>query len=79
MHREKTKAKGRAIPDAITAKQAQAYRAMESSVHDLAHMGAIAMDQFDKGEGRFIFAVSKLERMINEFKTRYHAEDFSGT
>ena len=49
---------------------------MESHVYDLVSMGTIAMDQFDKGEGLFIFAVGKLEAMLNEFRARYYAEEF---
>jgi hypothetical protein len=57
-------------------KRANAYSDMESHVSDLVNMGTIAMDQFDKNEGLFIFAVSKLEDMLNEFKARYYAEEF---
>jgi len=49
---------------------------MEAHVCDLVNMGTIAMDQFDKNEGLFIFAVGKLEDMLNEFKVRYYAEEF---
>ena len=58
------------------AKRAQAYSDMESHVCDLANMGTIAMDQFDKNPGRFIFAVGKLEDMLNEFRAHYYAEEF---
>jgi hypothetical protein len=63
-------------PSAIAAKRAQAYSDMESHVCDLANMGTIAMDQFDKDQGLFIFAVGKLEDMLNEFKAHYYAEEF---
>jgi hypothetical protein len=36
----------------------------------------IAMDQFEKNEGLFIFAVGKLEDMLNKFKAHYYAEEF---
>jgi hypothetical protein len=49
---------------------------MESHVSDLVRMGTIAMDQFDKDKGLFIFAVGKLEDMLNEFRARYYAEEF---
>jgi hypothetical protein len=49
---------------------------MESHVSDLVSMGTIAMDQFDKNKGLFIFAVSKLEDMLNEFMAHYYAEEF---
>jgi hypothetical protein len=49
---------------------------MESHVCDLVNMGAIAMDQFDKDKGLFVFAVGKLEDMLNEFKAHYYAEEF---
>ena len=60
----------------IEAKRAKAYADMESHVCDLVNMGTIAMDQFDKNEGLFTFAVGKLEDMLNEFKARYYAEEF---
>jgi hypothetical protein len=62
--------------DPVDAKRAKAYSAMESHVCDLVNMGTIAMDQFDKNEGLFTFAVGKLEDMLNEFKARYYAEEF---
>ena len=49
---------------------------MESYVSDLVSMGTLAMDQFDKDKGLFIFAVGKLEDMLNEFKAHYYAEEF---
>jgi hypothetical protein len=66
----------KAANSAIAAKRAQAYSDMESHVCDLANMGKIAMDQFDQDEGLFIFAVGKLEDMLNEFKAHYYAEEF---
>jgi hypothetical protein len=60
----------------IDAKRAQAYSDMESHVCDLVSMGTIAMDQFDKNDGLFIFAVGKLEDMLNEFRAHYYAEEF---
>jgi hypothetical protein len=60
----------------IAKKRAQAYADMESHVCDLVSMGTIAMDLFDKDKGLFIFAVGKLEDMLNEFKARYYAEEF---
>ena len=60
----------------IAEKRAKAYADMESHVCDLVNMGTIAMDQFDKNEGLFTFAVGKLEDMLNEFKARYYAEEF---
>ena len=60
----------------IAAKRAKAYADMESHVCDLVSMGTIAMDQFDKNEGLFIFAVGKLEDMLNEFRAHYYAEEF---
>jgi hypothetical protein len=49
---------------------------MESHVCDLVSMGTIAMDQFDKNQSLFVFAVGKLEDMLNEFRARYYAEKF---
>jgi len=77
----KASKKKKAVPtekqkDAIEAKRAKAYHDMESHVCDLVNMGTIAMDQFDKGEGLFIFAVGKLEVMLIEFRAHYYAEDF---
>jgi hypothetical protein len=60
----------------IAAKRAKAYADMESHVCDLVSMGMIAMDQFDKDKGLFIFAVGKLEDMLNEFRAHYYAEEF---
>jgi hypothetical protein len=60
----------------IDRKRAKAYSAMEPHLCDLVSMGTIAMDQFDKEKGQFIFAVGKLEDMLNEFKARYYAEEF---
>ena len=61
----------------IVEKRAKAYSDMESHVSDLVSMGTIAMDQFDKDKGLFIFAVGKLEDMLSEFRARYYAMDFS--
>jgi hypothetical protein len=72
------KAKARAISalaeKTLIEKRAKAYSDMESHVCDLVSMGTIAMDQFDKNEGLFVFAVGKLEDMLNKFKARYYAE-----
>jgi hypothetical protein len=61
---------------AIEATRAKAYSAMEPYVCDLVNMGTIAMDQFDKDDGLFVFAVGKLEDMLKEFRKRYYAEEF---
>jgi hypothetical protein len=66
----------KAAASATAATRAQAYSDMESHVCDLVNMGTIAMDQFDKDHGLFIFAVGKLEDMLNEFKAHYYAEEF---
>jgi hypothetical protein len=60
----------------IDAKRAKAYSDMEPHVGDLVSMGTLAMDQFDKDKGLFIFAVGKLEEMLNEFRQRYYAVEF---
>jgi hypothetical protein len=60
----------------LIAKRAKAYSDMESHVSDLVSMGTLAMDQFDKEKGLFIFAVGKLEDMLNKFKAHYYAEEF---
>jgi hypothetical protein len=62
--------------DGTQAKRAKAYLDMESHVCDLVNMGTIAMDQFDKDKGLFVFAVGKLEDMLNEFRAHYYAEEF---
>jgi hypothetical protein len=62
--------------DPVTEKRAKAYFDMESHVSDLVSMGTIAMELFDNDKGLFIFAVSKLEDMLNEFSARYYAEEF---
>ena len=66
----------KAADSEIANKRAKAYSDMESHVSDLVSMGTIAMDQFDKNEGLFIFAVGKLEDMLNKFKAHYYAEEF---
>jgi len=66
----------KAAASATAAKRLQAYSDMESHVCDLVNMGTIAMDQFDKDKGLFVFAVGKLEDMLNEFKAHYYAEEF---
>jgi hypothetical protein len=71
-----TPRKPKAADGEITARRAKAYADMEAHVCDLVNMGTIAMDQFDKDKGLFIFAVGKLEDMLNEFRTRYYAEEF---
>jgi hypothetical protein len=61
--RPATKAKNKPAktdPAAAEAKRAKAYADMESHVCDLVSMGTIAMDQFDKDKGLFIFAVGGL-------------------
>jgi len=60
----------------IAKKRAKAYSDMESHVCDLVSMGTIAMDQFDKDKGLFVFAVGKLEDMLNQFRAHYCAEEF---
>jgi hypothetical protein len=71
-----TPKKPKATDDEIAKKRAKAYSDMESHVCDLVNMGTIAMEQFDKSEGLFIFAVGKLEDMLIEFRARYYAEEF---
>ena len=68
--------KPKAADSEIAKKRAKAYSDMESHVSDLVSMGTIAMDQFDKEMGLFIFAVSKLEDMLNKFMAHYYAEEF---
>jgi hypothetical protein len=79
----KTAKKGKTSPTKNTkaangavAKRAKAYGDMESHLCDLVSMGTIAMDQFDKDKGLFVFAVGKLEDMLNEFRAHYYAEEF---
>jgi hypothetical protein len=71
-----TPRKPKATDGEIAKKRAKAYSDMESHVSDLVSMGTIAMDQFDKNKGLFIFAVGKLEDMLNEFMACYYAEEF---
>jgi hypothetical protein len=70
------KPRPKATDGEIAKKRAKAYGDMESHVCDLVNMGTIAMDQFDKDKGLFIFAVGKLEDMLNEFRAHYYAEEF---
>ena len=76
-----TKAKAREAAalseQAVLSKRVKAYSDMEAHVCDLVNMGTIAMDQFDKDDGLFVFAVGKLEEMLAQFKARYYAESFS--
>jgi hypothetical protein len=60
----------------VAARRAKAYSYMETHVCDLVSMGRLAMEQFDKDEALFIFAVGKLEDMLIEFKAHYYAEEF---
>jgi hypothetical protein len=60
----------------IAKKRAKAYSDMESHVCDLVSMGTITIDQFDKNQSLFVFAVGKLEDMLNEFRAHYYAEEF---
>jgi hypothetical protein len=60
----------------VETKRAKAYQDMESHVCDLVSMGTIAAMMFDQDEGLFIFATTKLEDMLNEFRARYYAEEF---
>jgi hypothetical protein len=72
-----TRAKKKPIIGHDTAQsRAKAYSDMESHVCDLVNMGTIAMDQFDKDKGLFVFAVGKLEEMLKEFRACYYAEEF---
>jgi hypothetical protein len=71
-----TPRKPKAADGEIAKKRAKAYSDMESHVSDLVNMGTIAMDQFDKDQGLFVFAVGKLEDMLNEFRAHYYAEVF---
>jgi hypothetical protein len=70
------KPRPKAADSEIDEKRAKAYSDMESHVCDLVSMGTIAMDQFDKNQGLFVFAVGKLEDMLNEFRAHYYAEEF---
>jgi hypothetical protein len=71
-----TPRKPKATDAEITAQRAKAYAEMEPYLCDLVSMGTIAMDQFDKDKGLFIFSVGKLEDMLNEFRRRYYGMDF---
>jgi hypothetical protein len=72
----KKKAPAKADVAARQAKRAKAYSYMETHVCDLVSMGRLAMEQFDKDQALFIFAVGKLEDMLIEFKAHYYAEEF---
>jgi hypothetical protein len=67
----------KAADSQIAEKRARAYSDMEPHLCDLVSMGKIAMDQFDKDKGLFVFAVGKLEEMLNDLKARCYALDFS--
>jgi len=62
--------------DPVDAKRAKAYADMEPHLCDLAHMGEIAAMMFDKDKGLFVFATTRLDDMLQEFRRRYYAMDF---
>ena len=63
--------------DPVDAKRAKAYAKMEPHLCDVVRMGEIASMLFDDpDQGRFVFAVTHLEDMLLELRTRYYAMDF---
>ena len=63
--------------DPVTEKRAKAYAEMEPHLCDIVRMGEIAYMLFDDpDQGRFIFAVSHLDDMLQAFRARYDAMDF---
>jgi hypothetical protein len=63
--------------DPVDAKRAKAYAEMEPHLCDIVRMGEIASMLFDDpDQGRFVFAVTHLDEMLQEFRRRYYALDF---
>jgi hypothetical protein len=61
----------------IEAKRAKAYADMEPHLCDVVRMGEIASLLFDTtDQGRFVFAVTHLEQMLQDLRRRYYASDF---
>jgi hypothetical protein len=61
----------------IEAKRAKAYADMEPHLCDVVRMGEIASMLFDDpDQGRFVFAVTHLEKMLLELRRQYYASDF---
>jgi hypothetical protein len=61
----------------IDAKRAKAYADMEPHLCDVVRMGEIASMLFDDpDQGRFVFAVTHLEDMLQDLRKRYYALDF---
>jgi hypothetical protein len=73
-----TRAKRKAAKiDLVDAKRAKAYAEMEPHLCDIVRMGEIASMLFDDpDQGRFIFAVTHLDDMLQAFRVRYYAMDF---
>jgi hypothetical protein len=50
---------------------------MEPYLCDVVRMGEIASLLFDSSDqGQFVFAVTHLEEMLQDFRRRYYASDF---
>ncbi len=61
----------------VGGKRAKAYAEMEPHLCDIVRMGEIASMLFDDpDQGRFIFAVTHLDDMLQAFRARYYAMDF---
>src|SRR5713226_8592205 len=58
-------------------KRATAYGDMQNSVCDLSRPAELAMTVFDN-DRLFLFAVGQLDFMVQRFRDRYYAEEFSG-
>jgi hypothetical protein len=61
--------------DPATEKRSKAYRDMEPHVGDLSRAAELAMEVFDRPE-LFLFAVSQLDDMVQQFKANYYAQEF---
>ena len=74
----KAKKVARVKPDqwaAVNATRAQAYSDMESHVCDLSMAAELAMETFDN-ERLFLFEVSQLDALVQQFRKNYYAEQF---
>jgi hypothetical protein len=56
--------------------RSKAYQDMEPHVCDLSYAATIAMEISDMPE-LFLFAVNQLDDMINRFKAKYYAKEFT--
>ena len=59
----------------VEAKRAKTYSEMEPYVCNLSHAATLAMEVSDMPE-LFLFAVSQLDDMVQQFRANYYANEF---